>query len=461
MKQIFLFSFIIIMSCAALFYPVQNKAQQVIASSGGHYQDENISLSWTVGEPVIETFSGGNVVLTQGFQQPYSFYLQQILNIPAGWSGVSSFIDPLNKNVDGLFLPAVNDLVILASMNGVYYPGEEINTIGNWNYMDGYQVKAENEFELTVTGSKIPLQNLAIAEGWNLIPVLSNCEADVEDMFSVFTGLQIVKQVAGSYLYWPAYNINTLGNLQPGKAYFVASEESGTISFPECSKSSPLINPKQEPKNITPWNNLSYSSNSHVVALPATIFENSGIQPGDVIGAFTMDGICAGFLEVENLRTNTALTVYGDDAFTTEKDGFENVEPFHFMIYRPQSDEVFDLEVEFDPTMPHTGYFAGHGISAVSSLKLQSAAITESSNISMEVYPNPSRGIFNIRINRTLENPRFQVTDFRGSLVKSIQLEKIQNGETLNIDLSDLQSGVYFLKLQDEGFVGMEKIVVQ
>ncbi len=73
------------------------EAQQVISTSGGHYQTENISMSWTVGEPVIETFAGTDVILTQGFQQPYSFFLQQILNIPIGWSGISGYIDPMNK----------------------------------------------------------------------------------------------------------------------------------------------------------------------------------------------------------------------------------------------------------------------------------------------------------------------------------------------------------------------------
>ncbi|MCF8366769.1 MAG: hypothetical protein K9H16_13355, partial [Bacteroidales bacterium] len=182
----------------------QVKAQQVIASSGGYFENENLSLSFTIGEPVIETFTGTDFILTQGFQQPYSFYLQQILNIPAGWSGVSTYLDPLNKSVDGLFSPAVNDLIILASMDGFYYPAQSVNTLGNWNYLSGYQLKAENNFELTVTGSKIPAQELAISEGWNLIPVLSSCDATVEDLFAGFAGLQIVKEVAGTKIYWPA-----------------------------------------------------------------------------------------------------------------------------------------------------------------------------------------------------------------------------------------------------------------
>ncbi len=47
---------------------------EVISSAGDYFapQGSNITLSWTMGEPMIETFApqGGTVVLTQGFQQP-------------------------------------------------------------------------------------------------------------------------------------------------------------------------------------------------------------------------------------------------------------------------------------------------------------------------------------------------------------------------------------------------------
>jgi hypothetical protein len=44
-------------------------AQEVISSSGSSFQNSTNQLSWTIGEPVIETFSAGQSVITQGFQQ--------------------------------------------------------------------------------------------------------------------------------------------------------------------------------------------------------------------------------------------------------------------------------------------------------------------------------------------------------------------------------------------------------
>lgn len=47
------------------------QAQQVISSGGADFKGENVSLSWTIGEPVCETISNAGIILTQGFQQGY------------------------------------------------------------------------------------------------------------------------------------------------------------------------------------------------------------------------------------------------------------------------------------------------------------------------------------------------------------------------------------------------------
>lgn len=58
--------------CFTLGANAQTLSPQVIASGGGFFSTNVGSLSWTLGEPITETFSntGINVILTQGFQQP-------------------------------------------------------------------------------------------------------------------------------------------------------------------------------------------------------------------------------------------------------------------------------------------------------------------------------------------------------------------------------------------------------
>lgn len=57
-----------------LIFSVQGRSQQlapsVIASGGGVATAGNISLSWTLGENVVETVSACSKLYTQGFHQP-------------------------------------------------------------------------------------------------------------------------------------------------------------------------------------------------------------------------------------------------------------------------------------------------------------------------------------------------------------------------------------------------------
>ena len=48
----------------------QQISQAIIASAGDVNTTGRTVLEWTLGEPVIETFSSGNLLLTQGFHQP-------------------------------------------------------------------------------------------------------------------------------------------------------------------------------------------------------------------------------------------------------------------------------------------------------------------------------------------------------------------------------------------------------
>lgn len=45
------------------------QAQEVVTTAGSYGEATSGSLSWTVGEPVIETITDGTNTLTQGFQQ--------------------------------------------------------------------------------------------------------------------------------------------------------------------------------------------------------------------------------------------------------------------------------------------------------------------------------------------------------------------------------------------------------
>jgi len=159
----------------------------------------------------------------------------QDISLSTGWVGISSYMLPVDADVEYMFNPIVDELVILQNFYGAYVPSMDVNTIVNWDNNSGYMVKVDSDCQFKILGNNYEETDLILAAGWTLIPVLSSCDVDTEALFSsVVSSAIIIQEVAGTNLYWPAMGINTLLTLTPGKAYFVKMSAEATISFPAC-----------------------------------------------------------------------------------------------------------------------------------------------------------------------------------------------------------------------------------
>ena len=160
---------------------------------------------------------------------------QQNITIPVGWSGISSFIAPESLDLDSLLIPIQNELIILQSLEGVYYPENNLNTLGNWDSESGYMIKVTNETLLTISGTEVNDKTINFNPGWNIFPVLSSCDVNAEALFASISGqLIIVKEVAGWKLIWPEKGINNLEYLVSGKAYLLKVSAECSVTFPDC-----------------------------------------------------------------------------------------------------------------------------------------------------------------------------------------------------------------------------------
>lgn len=159
------------------------------------------------------------------------------VTIPAGWSGISGYIDPVETSIESLFGFMGTDLVIIQNDHGTYYPANGINTLVNWNYQHGYLIKANATSSLDLQGISDIDRTILLHYGWNLIPVLSPCEVSCNELFSS-AAVVIVKEVAGIRCWWPEMNISTLSVLNPGSSYLILVTGETTIIFPTCNYSS-------------------------------------------------------------------------------------------------------------------------------------------------------------------------------------------------------------------------------
>ncbi len=158
---------------------------------------------------------------------------QHAISIPAGWSGLSSWVMPDETDIVALLNEIYPELVILQTMDEMYYPSEGVNTIGTWESQSAYKIKVSEDVTLNITGLPEQNKSVQLSQGWNLVPVISENPVDVVQLFAAITDkLVVVKGIADSGIYWLEYNINTLVEMKVGKAYFVLMNEAGEITFP-------------------------------------------------------------------------------------------------------------------------------------------------------------------------------------------------------------------------------------
>lgn len=361
------------------------------------------------------------------------------IDIPVGWSGLSSYINPLDESIEGLFESIVNEIIIVQNETGMYWPGQNINTIINWNSHQGYQIKVNQNVNLTLSGIYENNKVLQPVQGWNLIPVLSECQVEVTELFNQ-PSMVIIKEVAGSGIYWPAMGINSLRFVKPGKAYYVLFSTPEEIVFPVCAKNSTIISNKDENTETCPWKICRPTIQSHVVAIPLDV--THAFSPGDFIGAFNQDGLCCGYMQIG--KENGSIIVYSDDPLTAMKDGFTEDELLNFRLYRMQFNDEVNLDFTFSPDFPNRiPVFRSHGLSVIEQLKTKIEGNHEKSYL--VIHPNPAKDYFNISTDAgSPEKVEITIINSEGIIVNQLILNDIH----IKVDISNLVPGFYMIQIK-------------
>jgi len=391
---------------------------------------------WFYLPTILEVYQGGYV---------------QNMNLPAGWSGVSSYLVPENPQLDQLFSPVSGDLVILQNLQDVYWPAEGINNIGDWNYLHGYSVKMNNTTSMDISGAIPENRLIEMPAGWSLIPVLSMNPVPATD-FDPLESLNIIKEIAGTGVYWPVYNINTLGNLQPGKSYLVNVSGDDSFEYPPMIKNSGFKSLSQPEMLVSPWNEITRTPSTHLIAIPSGCAENLAV--GDVIGVLNEIGYCAGFVQLQKLNQNNLITVFGDDPTTAVNDGLIEGENMIFRLMKASNSEITDLEVTFSNELPDKDNFATNGISAISAIKLGELSVNDLSQEGITIQPNPATDLLKIKSQSPVST--IEISDSKGVIFLT---SKLNNQSEAELDVSSFPGGIYYVKIITENQTVVRKII--
>jgi hypothetical protein len=382
-------------------------------------------------------------------------YEEQVINLPADWSGISSWIQPFEPEIESIFADILDDLILIKNMTQMYSPVLNIVMLETWNPQEGYEIKTKSAVDVVFTGNRNLNTTIEIKHGWGYLPVISSCPVDVSSLF-VGQQIEIIKEIGGMGTYWPQLGINTIVNLQPGRAYQIKAIEDFNITFPECeaNKSGNNGSKVYEPFNPTSWNNPVRTPSTHVIAIGKDAFYQ--LKPGNVIGAFTGNGTCAGILQLT--RNDEALVVFGKDPFTEVSDGFVSNEPINFYMFDPSCNETHSIEVVFDKSFPnHDGLFHFNGMSCISGIKSSTFIAYENLTSAINIYPNPTSG--EVTIEGAQGKITVEVYQAGGLLLFKINEDNDNHKGRINFTLESYPAGIYYLRIISENVTDIRKII--
>ena len=149
--------------------------------------------------------------------------------------------------------------------------------------------------------------------------------------------------------------------------------------------------------------------------------------------------------------------IVGTDLGVWFTNNFDAVAPTWNQSYNGMSNvKVTDLDVRNDNVV----YASTYGRGVFSGLFTATSLATNSfgtNNDSIKIYPNPTNGLFNVKINQFVGKVKIQVSDLNGRLIKDISDDNFNIEKS--IDLSGFQSGVYLVKVTSEEANFTQKII--
>jgi len=308
-----------------------------------------------------------------GGLEELSVFNQEIY-FPAGWTIFSSYIIPIDNDVEKIF-ENIDDLIIIKDQNGdVFWPSLGINQIGGVNFNEGYIVKMNYESSgnnLVLSGGLIPSDTEMIFNaGWNIISYLNRESAPVEDMMeSIEQDLIIIKDEDG-LIYWPQFGVNSMINMYPGRGYQIKLNTDLSFSYPSVSNARffDFGNDLQTTHYSSPKN----TGENMTIGIPISSWD-CPLSLGDEIAVFSNDGHLVGSQVFDG--KSMAISIWGNDFSTLEKDGIDPGEYFYFKLWDNNLKEEKYLKV--DSWIEGSEFYYPNSISITGSISINFNQIDE------------------------------------------------------------------------------------
>jgi hypothetical protein len=319
----------------------------------------------------------------------------------------------------------------------------------------GYKVKMSATQTLAVHGVLLTpeLTPISIPNEWSILGYLRTSPANIATLLSsVVSNVVIVKNEDG-YVYWPAmFNLNTIGNMIPGKGYQIKMTSSAVLIFaPNGMMSKSGVSLIETKYFKTPAN----TGSNMTIGIPQSAWPTSPSM-GDEIALMNNKGEILG----ASVYTGDAISInlWGDDALTDNIDGIVAGESFTLAIWNTESNSVHNLVV--DSWAQGDNVYEENAISIVGKF---ASSMVEGNNFALyQNMPNPFS--YSTEIKFSIPNDTYVhigVYNILGDLIEELVGSEMAAGEyTVTCDGSKLAAGSYLYKIITDDYTASKQMNV-
>jgi hypothetical protein len=240
-----------------------------------------------------------------------------------------------DMNIDAILAPIFDVLVIAKNNAGLaYLPEWGFNGIGEAIVGQGYQVKTTEEASITVVGEYMfPEEHpIDLGAGWNMIGYLRTEPAATDAVMADIVAeenLVIVKNYQG-LAYLPEWGFNGIGDMHPGEGYQLKVNNDDVLQYLSNDDSYRLAEMEIVENNVAHFSKVAPTDNNMTVVIEDAAWDVLPTE-GSEVAAFDKAGNLIGSAIYSS--PVTVLTVWGDDATTSSKDGLEVSEVISFKVW--------------------------------------------------------------------------------------------------------------------------------
>ena len=180
-----------------------------------------------------------------------------------------------------------------------------------------------------------------------------------------------------------------------------------------------------------------------------------GLGIGDEVAVFDRDKIVGATRIISQNPFENELPVFST---LTNGTGYEKGNPIILKVWSENNivSTDFTIDAMYDSYVSDV-YPEGDGKYSVVNI---TKGLNENSKETFSVYPNPTTGIITVGNLEGFKNLQgIEITDIAGKIV--FQVEIINQKSKMEIDLSMLEKGIYFISLSGRDFKDVKKIVIQ